>query len=82
VIGRAEGFSSGRAEGFSSGRAEGFSSGRAESLAQNICSVVNSRGIGLASTDLARIANCRDVGTLQRWFDQALVMRDGEELVP
>jgi len=50
--------------------------GKAEGLQQGLCAsirkILDKRGLTLNAQDEARLEGCEDMGTLERWFDQAL----------
>ncbi len=74
--GRAEGLTEGRAEGLTKGRAEGLTKGRAEGLtkgrAEDVLRILVARGVRVDARSRRRILDCKEVATLDLWFDRAL----------
>jgi hypothetical protein len=56
------------AQGMAKGRAEG----RAEERAEGVLRILAARGVRVDARSSRRILGCRDLATLDRWFDRAL----------
>jgi predicted transposase YdaD len=65
---RAEGRKEGRVEGRAEGLAEGLAKGRADGVLR----ILAARGLRLDEKSRQRILRCRDLATLDRWFERAL----------
>ncbi|WP_407660087.1 Rpn family recombination-promoting nuclease/putative transposase [Hyalangium gracile] len=65
---RLEAQAEGRAEGKAEGKAEGEAKGKAESVLR----ILAARGIPVDEQSRQRILSCKDLETLDRWFDEAL----------
>jgi predicted transposase/invertase (TIGR01784 family) len=65
---RVKGLAEGRAEGM----AEGVAEGQAQGLSMGVLRVLTSRGISVDEGTRQRILACRDLATLDRWFERAL----------
>jgi hypothetical protein len=74
---RAEGREEGRVEGRDEGLVEGESKGRAASLLK----LLAARGLHVDDVARQLIENCRDVATLDRWLDRALVATRIEDVL-
>jgi predicted transposase YdaD len=61
-----------REEGHERGLREGLAEGQARGRAESILKVLTARGISVDNTARQHILSCRDLNTLDRWFDQAL----------
>jgi predicted transposase YdaD len=68
---RAEGRKEGRVEGRAEGLAEGLARGRADGVIR----LLMARGVRLDDESRQCILACRDLTTLERWFDRALHAR-------
>ncbi|MFI9030564.1 hypothetical protein [Streptomyces sp. NPDC053560] len=69
----AEGF---RDQGREEGRQEGAVKGKAEDLLQ----VLHTRGLVISAEEHARVADCRDLELLNRWFLRAITAADVHEV--
>lgn len=54
------------------GRAEGLAEGQARGRADAVVRILVARGVRLDDESRQRILGCRDLTTLDRWFDRAL----------
>ncbi|WP_437924246.1 hypothetical protein WMF37_35185 [Sorangium sp. So ce291] len=61
------------------GQEEGRKEGREEGLRTAIRRVLSRRGVALDAGEDARLAACADLGTLERWLDQALTAATAAE---
>lgn len=68
--GRSEGLEQGRSEGLEQGRSEGVDE-QLDTLRGVLVDILAARGILVEASVRARIAGCRDVGTLARWCTRA-----------
>jgi predicted transposase/invertase (TIGR01784 family) len=62
----------GRAEGLAEGQARGLAEGQARGRADGVVRILVARGVRLDDESRQRILGCRDLTTLDRWFDRAL----------
>lgn len=70
VSGKEEGLEQGRSEGLEQGRTEGLDA-QLDTLRGVFVDILAARGIAVEDSVRARIAGCRDVGTLARWCTRA-----------
>jgi hypothetical protein len=68
-------------ETFLEGKAEGVAEGKAEGKAEAVLQVLAHRGIAVSDEARERIAACRDMETLERWFDKAFSVEAADELL-
>jgi predicted transposase YdaD len=61
-----------RAEGRKEGRVEGRAEGLAEGRADGVLRILSIRGVRMDEKSRQRILGCRDLATLDRWFERAL----------
>jgi hypothetical protein len=61
-------------------RAEGRSEGRAEGTARAILLLLDQRGIDITDDARERIADCRDLDTLDTWLSRALTVASAQDL--
>jgi hypothetical protein len=54
------------------GHKQGLAEGEAKGLAQAVLRLLTSRGMRVNELSRQRILSCRDMATLERWFDRAL----------
>jgi hypothetical protein len=69
-----------RAQGEAEGRAQGEAEGAAKAKAENILSLLAGRDIQLTDAERNRVETCRDLGTLDRWFDAAISAASADDL--
>jgi hypothetical protein len=70
--GLAEWHKSGVVEGHKSGVVEGHKSGLLDAKRGALTRLITRLNVELSDEDRARIAECNDASTLDRWFDNAL----------
>jgi hypothetical protein len=70
-------FLEGKAEGLAEAKAEGL----AEAKAESVLRVLAHRGIAVSDETRERIAACRDIDRLKRWFDKAFSVEAADELL-
>lgn len=70
----------GRREGRAEGRIEGRAEGRAEGLATSVLRVLDRRAVPMTDADRARIMDCTDPETLDRWLDRAVDAKTIDEV--
>jgi hypothetical protein len=68
-------------ETFLAGKAAGLAEAKAEGMAESVLQVLAHRGIAVSDEARERIAACRDMETLERWFDKAFSVEAAEELL-
>ncbi|HRI66083.1 MAG TPA: hypothetical protein PK156_17670 [Polyangium sp.] len=78
--GLTEGHKSGLAEGHKSGLAEGHKSGVLEGKRDALTRLVTRLNIELSDEERARIAECNDAPTLDRWFDNTLAAKTAADV--
>jgi len=66
-----------RAEGRKQGRAEGLAEGRADGVLR----ILAARGVRLDAESRRRIRRCKDLATLDRWLDRALLAHSLSEVL-
>lgn len=71
---------SGEARGLVRGRVQGKVEGKAEGKAESVLKILTSRGLKLTTHQRRKIEDCKDLKTLDRWFDQALTAESADEL--
>jgi hypothetical protein len=62
------------------GRREGRAKGRAEGLATSVLRVLDRRAVAMTDADRARIRDCTDPETLDRWLDRAVDAKTIDEV--
>ncbi|MBI4706230.1 MAG: hypothetical protein HY744_34470 [Deltaproteobacteria bacterium] len=77
---RAQSEAKGRAEGEAKGHADGEARGRVEAKAMAVLAVLTARGIELAQELRARVLDCFDSATLDRWLARAAVATSHEQV--
>lgn len=60
-------------------REEGREEGR-QGLRNALQAILNARGIPLSAAEAARVASCRDLGTLERWIERAATVRSAADV--
>jgi len=69
---RDEGREEGWREGLARGKTEGLAEGQARGRADAVLRLLAARGIAVDEEARQRILSCRDLATLDQWFDRAL----------
>jgi hypothetical protein len=65
---------------FAQGEAKGKREGKLEENRATILRILERSGIVLEQADRARIENCKDLNTLDRWFDRALGAKTASDI--
>ncbi len=63
------------------GRAEGKAEGKAEGRADALLQLLAVRGVSLSDAQRADVLACRDVTTLERWFERAVTARTIDDVL-
>jgi hypothetical protein len=77
--GRAEGLGQGLEKGLEKGLERGRQEGQLAEARAALRRVLARRELALRPADQARIEDCPDLATLERWHDQAITARTGDE---
>lgn len=68
-------------KGFANGMAEGIAEGTAQGLRHSVLKILARRALPVSDEQRRRIAECTDLVTLDRWFDEAFLVTSVDVLL-